>query len=118
MIPRVLVVIPQTIHILVTTLAISNATGERSKPPLGLSLNLPHLTLANHAKRCINLFTVGLGSLALAAFACQQRLDLLQILGRGEVTASVCHVVLESVSLFVALIAVGLGTTEGLRQKE
>jgi hypothetical protein len=50
-ITRMLVVVAQTIHVLVATLAISNATGERPQPPLGLSLDFPHLTLADHAKR-------------------------------------------------------------------
>jgi len=69
-IPRVLVVVPQTIHVLVTTLAIGNATGERSQPPLSLSLDFPHLTLADHAKRGVNLLTISLSSLALTALAC------------------------------------------------
>jgi hypothetical protein len=114
---RVLVVVAQTIHVFVPALAIGDAARKRPQSSLGLPFNLPHLTLTNHAKRRIDLLAVSLGSLALTALACQQRLYLLQVLGWRKVAASMCHVVLEPVSLFVALVAVRLWATEGLRQK-
>jgi hypothetical protein len=73
---------------------------------------------SSHPRRRVNLLAISLSSLTLAALACQQRLHLLQVLGWREVAASVGHVVLEPVSLLVALIAIGLRAAEGFRKEE
>src|SRR6267154_5156390 len=107
MVTRVLVVVPQTVHILVSALAITDTTSERLQPALSLPFDFAHLTLGD-ALVFPSSFTGG-------ALASQQCLYLLKVLWRSKVTAAVGHVILQSIGLFVALIAVRLRTAEGLR---
>jgi hypothetical protein len=100
-----LVVVAEPVHILVPTLAVSHTASERAEPAFSLPFNLPQLTLRDR----VILVTSSLSSRALAR---KQRLYLLKILRRCKVAAPVCHVILEPVSLLVALVTVGLRTPE------
>lgn len=97
--------VPKPVHVLIPALTVTNATSKRTKPPLGLPFYLAQLTLGDHV-------VVLTGGLSRGALACEQSLDLLEILGWRKVTTSVGHVVLEPVCLLVTLVAIGLRTAE------
>jgi len=80
----VLVVVPQTVHVLVPPCTIADAASVGTKP----FLNFPDFAIA-HAL-----------------------LQHLAFLAGGKVTRPVGHVVLQSVSLLVRLVAIGLGALE------
>lgn len=104
---RMLVVIPQAVHVLVPALAIADTTGKRAESALCLAFDFAHVTL------CDALIVTS--SLAGRALASQQGLYLFEVFRRGKVTAAVSHVIFEAIGLLVALIAIWLWATEGLR---
>jgi hypothetical protein len=104
---RVLVVVTKAVHVLVPALTVTNAAGKGTEAALGLAFDLAQLTLGDQ----VVILAQGLSRRALA---CQQCLDLLEVLWGGKVATSVGHVVLEPVCLLVALVAIGLGTAERL----
>lgn len=107
MVTRMLVVIPQAVHVLVPALAIADTTGKRAESALCLAFDFTHVTL------CDALIVTS--SLAGRALASQQGLYLLEVFRWGKVTAAVSHVIFEAIGLLVALIAIWLWATEGLR---
>jgi hypothetical protein len=108
MVARVLIVVPQTVHVLVPALAVTDTTSERLEPSLCLPFDFTHLAL-----RDALIFLPG--SFPRGTLASQERLYLLEILWGGKVAATVCHVVLEAVGLLVTLVAIRLRAAEWLR---
>lgn len=99
--------VTKAVHVLVPALTVTDAASKGTEAALGLALDLAQLTLGDQ----VVILAQGLSRRALA---CQQCLNLLEILWRGKVATSVGHVVLEPVCLLVALVAIGLWTPEGL----
>jgi hypothetical protein len=104
----VLVVIPQTVHILVSALTITDTTSKWPKPALCFPFDFAHLALGDTL-----IFLPS--SLAGGALASQQCLYLLEVLGRRKVTAAVGHVIFKPISLLVTFVAIRLRAAEGLR---
>lgn len=146
MIARMLIMIPQPIHILIPPLAVAHPAGKRSKPLLRLPLHLPQLALRDiHGakveivvaaeqlrverrrqapdgprlvrSRCGCTRDNPARRLALSSLPLEEILNMLQILRRRKVAAAMRHVVLEPVRLLVRFVAVRLGTSERFGQK-
>lgn len=103
--------IPKAVHVLVPPLAVTDTASKGTEATLGLPFDFAHLALGDH----VVILACGLSRRTLA---CEQRLDLLKILGWGKVATSVGHVVLEPICLLVTLVAIGLGTAEWFRKKQ
>jgi len=104
---RVLIVVPKAVHVLVPPLTVAHTARKRTEAALCLAFDLAHLTLGDHV-------VILAGSLSGRALACEQSLNLLEILWWCKVATPVGHVVLEPVCLLVALVAIWLGTAEWL----
>lgn len=103
-----LVVIPQSVHVFVPPLAVTNPTRERPKPALCFTFHFAQFALADH----IVLISRGFPSGALAGKEC---LHLLEVFRRRKVATAMRHVILQAVGLLVTLVAIGFRATERLR---
>ena len=135
MLTSMLIMITETIHVFVAALTVSNSAGKRAEASLSLFLDFLEIGL------CDTIFCGKLGSgsggtgggsgerqaetdnpfaLAgsLALFPLEKIFDMLEVLRRSKVAAAMGHVILETVGLLVALVAVGLGTFERFAEQE
>jgi len=111
MFARVLIVIPKTIHILVSPLTIADATCEGSQTSLRFTFYLAKLALCYLHPRSV----VAVDDDALLR---QEGLQRLQILWWREVARAMGHVVLEPIGLLVRLVAIRLRAAEGFGEEE
>lgn len=99
--------VAKAVHVLVPALAVTYTASKRTEASLCLAFDLAQLTLGDG-------IVVIACSLSGGAFACEQRLNVLEVFWRGKVAASVGHVILEAVRLLVALVAIWFWTAEWL----
>jgi len=111
MVARVLIVIPKTIHILVSPLTIADATCEGSETSFGFTLHLAELSLCYlHPRMVVPVDDDPL--------LCQEGLQRLQVFWWCKVARAVGHVVLEPICLLVRLVAIRLRAAEWLGEEE
>lgn len=147
MVPRMLIMIPQPVHILIPPLTIPNTARKRPEALLSFPLHLAELALRDVHRRQIEVVIrteelrvkrrrqpanrsglvgprMGIrprdtpSSLAFPPLPLQQILDMLQILRRRKVAAAMRHMVLQPIRLLVTLVAIRLGAPERLGQEE
>lgn len=111
MFARVLIVIPKTIHILVSPLTIADATCEGPQTSLGFTFHLAKLSLCYLDTRTI----VAVDNDALLR---QKSLQRFQILWWRKIARAMGHVVLEPIGLLVRLVAIRLRAPEGFGEEE